>query len=113
MKYTLLGFVVLIALGVLVFYVAAAARRGMIARRNDRREAARRRATWTDTVTMKDGRTQILVQKIARDGNWSEVMDQQFVGQILDDHPDYDEELHKMWREAMGRVYLLNTGPLM
>lgn len=113
MRYTLLGVVIVLAVCAFVFYAAAAVRRSVKARQVERRDRARRRATWEDVVVSKDGKTQVLVQRVARDGNWSEVIDQQFVGLIHDDREDFDAQLDAMWTQAKKRVYQLNTGPLM
>lgn len=113
MKYTLLAVVLIVAVLAFVIFLGLAFRQRLAAQRELRRQRARQRATWQDTVSSKDGRTQVLVQKIARDGSWSEVLDQVFVGQVNEDREDYEVQLDELWTKAKNRVYQLNTGPLM
>jgi heme exporter protein D len=102
----LLVLVALIVLGVLI------QQRVLKPRREARWEAAKGRATWQDIRVDKDGKTTILVQRIAVDGNRREVLDEQFIGLLYHDDPAYTVRLDKMWAEALQRVYQLNTGPL-
>lgn len=114
MRYTLLA----IAIGIVVLWALtmvsiAVRRKVLLPRREARRQRARDRATWRCQDIRKDGKTQLIVRKIANDGNWSEVMDQEFVGQIDQDRADYEVQLDGLWAKALARVYQLNTGPLM
>ncbi len=81
-------------------------------RREARWEAAKQRATWQDIVTSKDGKTTVLVQRVAVDGNRREVLDQHFVGTVYDSAENWDAEVDAFRVEALRRVYQLNTGPL-
>lgn len=81
-------------------------------RRSAAWENAKESARWEDAVVTKDGRSQVVVRRVARLGHRREVVDQQFVGSIHTDRDDYQVQLDKMWAEAKQRVYQLNTGPL-
>lgn len=113
MKYSVL-LIVLVLAGALVLGLAIGMfeRKVLKPRREARWEAAKARATWQDIRTDKDGTTWIAVQKIAVDGNRREVLEQQIIGKVDHDDPEYTVRLDKMWAEALQRVYQLNTGPL-
>ncbi len=81
-------------------------------RREARWERAKDRATWQDVTTSKDGRTTVVVQRVAVDGNRREVLDQHLVGTVLDGAQNWDQAVHDFQVDALRRVYQLNTGPL-
>lgn len=106
--------VFLVVLGVIVVGagVGLLNRKVLKPRAAARWEAAKRRATWVDKVTSENGRTYVVVQRIAVDGNRREVLDEQHIGNLADEAPDFQDKLDRMWAEALKRVYQLNTGPL-
>jgi hypothetical protein len=113
MKYTLLAVVIVLAVGAFLFYVGLAVRRRVLEAQKQRRQRARAMATWSQDFYTEGGNTMVVVRKIAKDGSWSEVMDQQFVGMVAQARPDHDEVFDTMQAQALKRVYQLNTGPLM
>lgn len=113
MRYALLTVVIVVAVTALLVAAVALVGRRVKALRVARRQRARELATWQDTITSKNGHTMVLVQKIARDGSWSEVLDQQFIGKVDEGRTDFDVVLDELWSAAKKRVYQLNTGPLM
>lgn len=113
MKYALLTIVLVLAVGAALFYAGMALRRRVLEARRQRRQRARSIATWSEDFYTENGNTKVVVQKVAKDGSWSEVLDQQFVGMVAQDRPDHDELLDAMRSQALKRVYQLNTGPLM
>lgn len=115
MKYV--GLVLLlVGVAVLVLFTVVLLVRSKVVlpRRAVRREAAIRRATWQVKDPYTEGEsTMVVIQKLAADGNWSAVLDQQFIGKVALDRDDYPEVLDRFWAEALRRTYQLNTGPLM
>ena len=104
--FALLGFVVVVAALVTVNAKVLKPRRSV------RWEAAKARATWQDNTVTQNGKTMVVVQRIAVDGNRREVLDQVLVGTVLDGADRWQEQLDLLQMEALRRTYQLNTGPL-
>lgn len=99
----------LIALIAVVLILAAIERRVLKPRRAARWEAAKARATWQDNSVSQNGKTMVLVQRVAVDGNRREVLDQILIGTVLDGADNWDALLNELQFEAMKRVYQLNA----
>jgi hypothetical protein len=107
--FVIIGALALVAITLVVIAYQAKVRGP---RRAAKWDLARESARWQDAEITKDGKTQVVVRRVARLGHRREVVDQQFIGSAACDRDDYLVELEKLRLEAMTRVYQLNTGPL-
>jgi heme exporter protein D len=100
------GFAV-IALVVLIFVVVY---RWILERRKRLWQVARSKARWEDCTTSANGKSMVVVRKVARVGRQIVVLDQHFVGSVAWDRDDYVAELIQLELEARTRAVQLNAG---
>lgn len=113
MRYVTVSVLVGVALGlVLILTWVLLERRVLRPRRAARWEAAKARATWQDNSISKDGRTMVVAQRVAVDGNRREVLDQVLIGTLADGADNWDAQLGELQFQAMKRVYQLNSSHL-
>lgn len=76
-----------------------------------RRVAARELARWEELTFFTDRRSAlVVVRKVARVGRWVEVVDQQFLGSVAIDLPDYAAQLVELELKAASLAVKLNAG---
>lgn len=95
------------ALGLLSMYT-----RSWLDRRRERLwDEAREKAAWEVTTVSQNGKSLVVVRKVARMGRrLTEVIDQHFVGSVAWDRDDYATELSRLELEATTRAFQLNAG---